>query len=307
MPTFEEAALATFEANRPRWRDAKTAKNWLQQMEKRAFPAIGAMPVDRIGREDVLRILTPIWTDKPEIARKLRQRIRATFEWAQAHGHCESNPAGEGINGALPSMPAVKSHFRALPYPEVAGALDVIEASTASLAAKLALRLVVLTATRSGEVREARWSEIDFDAREWRIPGERMKTGAEHRVPLSDAALAVMAAARSLEDGSGLCFPSPMRRGRPMSDMSLTKVLRGNGLADRATVHGMRSAFRTWASERTNAPHAVMELCLAHAVGDATERAYSRSDLVDKRRRLMDQWAAFVTGKGADVVRLRAG
>ena len=301
-PTFSEAAVRTFEANRPRWRNAKHVASWMQMLEKRALPAIGAMRVDQIAREDVLRILTPIWTRHPEVARKTRQRIRAVLAWAQAHGYVEHNAAGEGIDGALPTMPKQKRHYRALPYGQVAAALETVETSRASLAAKLCLRLVVLTAARSGEARAATWSEIDEDARLWVIPAERMKAGAEHRQPLSDAALAVLTEARKLDDGSGLVFPSPMRRGRPLSDMSLTKVLRDTGLADRATVHGFRTCFRTWASERTNADHAVMELSLAHAVGSAVERAYARSDMLAKRRRLMDQWSAFVTGKGADVV-----
>ena len=305
-PTFSEAAVRTFEANRPRWRNAKHVASWMQMLEKRALPAIGAMRVDQIAREDVLRILTPIWTRHPEVARKTRQRIRAVLAWAQAHGYVEHNAAGEGIDGALPTMPKQKRHYRALPYGQVAAALETVETSRASLAAKLCLRLVVLTAARSGEARAATWSEIDEDARLWVIPAERMKAGAEHRQPLSDAALAVLTEARKLDDGSGLVFPSPMRRGRPLSDMSLTKVLRDTGLADRATVHGFRTCFRTWASERTNADHAVMELSLAHAVGSAVERAYARSDLLAKRRRLMDRWSAFVTGKGADVVRLHA-
>ena len=303
-PTFREAALRTFEANRPRWRNAKHVASWMQMLEKRALPAIGAMRVDQIAREDVLRILTPIWTRHPEVARKTRQRIRAVLAWAQAHGYVEHNAAGEGIDGALPTMPKQKRHYRALPYQEVAAALETIETSRASLAAKLCLRFVVLTAARSGEARAATWNEIDEDARLWVIPADRMKAGAEHRQPLSDAALAVLAEARKLDDGSGLVFPSPMRRGRPLSDMSLTKVLRDTGLAERATVHGFRTCFRTWASEKTNADHAVMELSLAHAVGSAVERAYARSDMLAKRRRLMDQWSAFVTGKGADVVRL---
>ena len=163
---------------------------------------------------------------------------------------------------------------------------------------------MVLTACRSGEARAATWSEIDEYARLWVIPAGRMKTGADHRQPLSDAALDVLAEARKLDDGSGLLFPSPARRGRPLSDMSLTKVLRDTGLAERATVHGFRTCFRTWASEKTNADHAVMELSLAHAVGSAVERAYARSDMLDKRRRLMGQWGRFVTETGGDVVQL---
>ena len=241
------------------------------------------------------------------MARKLRQRIRAVLAWAQAHGHVEHNFAGEPINGALPSMPAVKSHFRALPYQEIASALDTVEASGASMAAKLCLRFLILTASRSGEARSATWAEIDEDARLWVIPGSRMKGGAEHRQPLSDAAMIVLDQARVLDDGSRLVFPSPVRRGRPLSDMALTKLLRDVALADRATVHGFRTCFRTWASEKTSADHAVMELSLAHAVGSSVERAYARSDLLAKRRRLLDQWGRFVaeTGGDAKVVALR--
>ena len=304
VPTFELAAVRTFEANRSRWRHAKTAANWAGSMAKYAYPVFGDRNVDQIGREDVLRVLTPIWTSKPAVSRKLRQRIRAVLSWAQAHGFVEHNAAGEGIDGALPTMPAVRAHFRALPYPEVGGALDTIEASRASVSAKACLRFLTLTACRSGEARGAAWTEIDVDAGLWVIPASRMKGGAEHRQPLSSAALAALEAVRPLADSSGLVFPSPSRPGRPLSDMTLTKVLRDTGLADRATVHGFRTAFRTWASEKTNADHAVMELCLAHHVGTAVERAYARSDLLAKRRRLMDQWAAFVTGGSAKVVRL---
>ena len=305
VPTFEQAAVRTFEANRARWRHAKTATNWAGSMAKYAYPVFGERPVDQIGREDVLRVLTPIWTSKPAVSRKLRQRVRAVLSWAQAHGHVEHNAAGEAIDGALPAMPAVKAHFRALPYPEVAGALDTIETSRASVSAKACLRFLTLTACRSGEARGATWDEIDVDAGLWVIPASRMKGGAEHRQPLSPAALAALEAVRPLADSSGLVFPSPSRPGRPLSDMTLTKVLRDTGLADRATVHGFRTAFRTWASEKTNADHAVMELSLAHHVGTAVERAYARSDLLAKRRRLMDQWGRFVTEiGGAKVVKL---
>ena len=253
VPSFEQAAVRTFEANRPRWRDGKTATNWMGAMARYAFPIIGAKPVDQIGREQVLRVLTPIWTHKPALARKLRQRMRATLAWAQAHGYIEHNIAGEAIDAALPAMPAVKAHFRALPYSEVAGALETIEASRASLSARACLRFVVLTACRSGEARGATWDEIDLEAREWRIPGERVKTGTVHRVPLSDAALAALKLVRPQRGESDLLFPSPLRPGKPLSDMTLTKVLRDSGLADRATVHGFRTAFRTWAAEKTNA------------------------------------------------------
>ena len=190
---------------------------------------LGTISVDRITRADVLAVLTPIWGTRQETARRVRQRIRATLRWAQAHGYVEQNVADERIDGALPKMPAVKSHFRALPYRDVPAALETVEATGASIAAKLCFRFLILTAARSGEARGATWSEIDFEAKEWRIPARRMKAGAEHRVPLSDPALAVLVRARELDDGSGLVFPSSLRKGREMSDMTLTKLLRTNG------------------------------------------------------------------------------
>ena len=295
-PTFREAALIVHETNRPRWRSAKQTRNWIQTLERHAMPVLADIPVDRIGREEVLRVLTPIWTTRQETARRVRQRIRTVLRWSMAHGFAEHNVAGETIDGALPPMPQVKEHLRSLPYQEVGASLRTVEASSASLSARLCLRFVVLTAARSGEARGATWNEFGLDAREWRILGGRMKAGAEHRVPLSDAALAVLAQARPLRDDSDLVFPSPVAPGRPLSDMTLTKVLRTTGLADRATVHGFRSSFKVWCMEQTNAPWAVSEAALAHTLGNMTEQAYARSDLFERRRALMQQWADFVTG-----------
>ena len=302
IPTFREAAQRTFEANKPRWRNGKHTATWWQSLERHAFPILGDMPVDQIGREDVLQVLTPIWGVRMETARRVRQRIRAILKWSMAHGHIDHNVAGEAIDGALPPMPKVKNHLRALPYAEVGELIEAVQQSQASLAAKWCLEFLILTTTRSGEARGARWSEIDLDAAMWVIPGERMKSHAEHRVPLSSRALAILEEARTIDDGSGLVFPSPTRPGKPMSDMTLTALLRRLKVADRATVHGFRSAFRDWAAECTHAPHAVMELSLAHAVGNAVEEAYARSDLLDRRRALMDQWAAYLDGDCGTVV-----
>ena len=299
LPTFKQAAEKAFEANRGRWRSEKTARNWEQGMNKHVLPVIGGLRIDEIGREEILRILTPIWTTKPEIARKQRNRIRAVLSWCQAHGYIENNVAGEMIDGALPPMPAVKEHYRALSYQEVQAALETVDASNSSLAGKLCFRFLVLTAARSGEVRGATWSEINFEKKEWRIPANRMKTGTEHRVPLSGAALAVLEQAQVLRDGSDLIFPSSVKRGTPLSNMTMTKILRDNGLAARTTAHGFRSSFRDWAGECTNTAHAVMELSLAHKVGSAVEQAYARSDLLAKRRDLMEQWARYVVGANA--------
>ncbi len=296
-PTFSEAAHAVHELNKSRWRNGRHTLSWIQTLERHAFPKIGAKPIDAIGRADVLTVLTPIWTTRPETARRVRQRMRTIFRWAMAKELIEANPAGEAIDGALPSMPKVKAHLRALPHQEVGAALKTVDASQASLAAKSCLKFLVFTAARSGEARGAKWGEIDLKSATWTIPASRMKAGAEHRVPLSDQALKVLKLAHQLEDGFGLCFPSPQRPGRMLSDMTLTKTLRSTGLADRTTVHGFRSSFRTWTMERTDAPWAVGEAALAHQLGGSVEQAYARSDLFDRRRTLMQQWADFLTDR----------
>ena len=162
MPTFREAAGAAHGANRPRWRNAKHIASWMQTLERHAMPTLGTTPLGRIDRGEVLRVLTPIWTTRPETARRVRQRMRTVFRWAMAHGFMETNPAGEAIDGALPPMPKVKAHLRALPYREVGSALETVEGSQASIPAKLCFRFLVLTAARSGEARGARWDEIDL-------------------------------------------------------------------------------------------------------------------------------------------------
>ena len=296
MPTFREAAHAVHEANKPRWRNPRHASGWIQTLERHAMPALGNKPLDRIDRGGVLQVLSPIWTTRPETARRVRQRMRTVFKWAMAHGFMESNPAGEAIDGALPTMPKVRAHFRALPYQEVKSALDTVAASQASMSAKLCFLFLVLTAARSGEARGATWDEIDPEDQAWRIPSERMKAGMEHRVPLSGQALDLLGESSALREDTGLVFPSPLKPGAPMSDMTLTKILRSVGLAERATVHGFRSSFKNWTLEQTDTSWVVSEAALAHSLGNSTEQAYARSDLFERRRTLMQQWADYLTG-----------
>lgn len=290
-PTFREAARAVYEMNLPRWRNQRAIDSWWQSLEVYAMPILGKMPVDRIHQSDVLACLTPIWTTKHETARRVRQRIRTSLRWAMAHGHVEHNAAGEAIDGALPPMPKVRNHLRALHYTEVADALAVIDQSGASMASKLCIRFIALTAARSGEARKAGWDEIDFDTATWTVPAERMKAGVEHKVPLSDAAMAVLDSAKDLHDGSDLIFPSPLRPGCPMSDNTMYLLLKKTGLHSRTTTHGLRSSFRTFALEQTDAPWAVAEAALAHKLGDQAAQSYIRGDAFDRRRRLMEEWA----------------
>ena len=207
----------------------------------------------------------------------------------------DHNPIDEALNAALPKTPKVKANFRALRHADVRAALETVDRSRSSLSAKLCFRFVVLTAVRSGEARGATWDEIDLESRTWTLPAERMKANREHRVPLSDAAMGILEQAGAQGIDCALVFPSPTKKDKPLSDMALTKILRDNGLAARATVHGFRTSFKTWCMEETSVSWAVGESALAHTIGNSTEAAYARSDLFDRRRDLMQLWADYLT------------
>ncbi len=301
-PTFREAVDRVIAIHEPNWKDGgKSAKQWRSQMRDYALPKLGRLRVDEITPADVMRVLLPIWTTKRETARKLRARIGMCMKWAVAEGWRSDNPAGDAIGAALPRNGAHKRHQKALPHRDVAGAIAKVRASNATTAARLAFEFLVLTACRSGEVRGARWSEIDLDEALWTIPGERTKTGREHRVPLSNRALAILDEAAGIADGSGRVFPSPT--GRALSDSTLSKLVRELGIE--AVPHGFRSSFRDWCGEATSAPREVAEAALGHAVGNVVEAAYARSDLFDKRRDLMQRWARYLNPTAAPVVPLR--
>ena len=300
MPTFSELDKVVVTAKAAAWNNGKTARNWRQRMDKYAIPRIGHKAIDTIGREDVLKILTPIWTDRPAVAKKLRQYLKAVFDHATAHGHISVNPAGEVINGALPRQKATQAHFKALDYKRVPEVISHVESTEASIAVKLAFRFIVLTAARSGEVRGARWSEIEENT--WKIPAERMKTNREHRVPLSSAAMQVLAEAEAIADGSDLIFPSPVRCGCQLSENTLTRVLQRTGYAELTTIHGFRSTFRDWCAD-AGKPRELAEAALAHVVG-GVEGAYFRSDLYDRRRALMIAWSDHCTATKGKVVQI---
>jgi integrase len=300
--TFEDAARKVHEMHSPTWKNPKHAAQFISTLETYAFPRLGRLKVPEVTTADVLAVLSPIWVEKAETARRVRQRIGTVMKWAIAQGWRQDNPA-ENIAQALPKAESTKANRKALPYSEVAGCIEAVRASGAGLATKLALDLLVLTASRSGEVRLAAWSEFDLKAKVWEIPAERMKMKKLHRVPLSSRALDVLAEAKALEDGSGLVFPGT-KAGKPLSDMTLSKLVKELGFP--VDVHGFRTSFRTWAQERTNFPREVAEAALAHSVGDAVEQAYARSDVFEKRRKMMDAWAAFLAEQRANAVRIGA-
>ena len=245
----------------------------------------------------MLEILTPIWHVKPETARAVRQRVRSVLEWAVAMEMRMDNPC-DRVLPVLGSQNDIVQHMQALPHQDVAAAIETVRASrSAAAAVKLALEFLVLTAARSGEVRLATWDEMDVAGRVWTISAQRMKAKREHRVPLSRRAVEVLEAARTLGDAGGLVFP--MRSGRPIAASTLPKMLRQHGIA--AVAHGFRSSFRDWAAEQTDHPREVIEAALAHVVQNKVEAAYARSDLFERRRRLMDEWASYLDGQdGSD-------
>ncbi len=287
VPTFAEIAEAVIELRAPTWSNAKHAWQWRNSLENHVYPTLGHKPVDTITSADVLTVLIPIWNALPETATRVQQRLSTVFDFAIAQQLRIDNPAA-AVRAALPRRPRLKEHHPALPYEQVPAALATVEASTAREATKLALRFLVLTAARSGEVRGATWDEIDADAATWTVPAERMKARREHRVPLSKQAMDVLTRADALRKRSGLLFTTS--KGNPLSDMAMTMLMRR--LEMDAVPHGFRTSFRTWALEQTTAPWAVAEAALAHTLGDATEAAYARTDLFERRRELMDAWAA---------------
>jgi len=302
--TFGQVADLYITAHEAGWRSPVHAKQWRQSLRDHVLPMLGEIAVDAITTGGVLRVLEPIWRVKPETASRARQRIEAILDYAKARGWRDGdNPARwKGhLEKLLPKPSAVRKveHHAAMRWQDVPGFMAGL-AGRDGIAAK-ALAFLISTAGRSGEVRGARWVEIDLGDGVWTVPGARMKGAKEHRVPLSDAALAIL---RSVPRGEGaaLVFPGTAK-GKPISDVALSKLLPGG-----ATVHGMRSAFRTWAGESTHHAREVVEMALAHKLGDAVEQAYARGDLFRRRARLMADWASFCEGKAVagEVVPLRA-
>ncbi|SAL17108.1 phage integrase [Caballeronia peredens] len=291
--TFENAAKRFIKAKEPEWRNSKHGAQWTYTLEEFAYPRIGKMMVRHINRAHITEILEPIWSTKTETASRLRGRLEAILDWARVKGFRDEgiNPASwRGNLDKLLSAPKKTKRVRnhpALPIVQMGAFMKTLRAIEGVSAR--CLEFSILTAARSGEARAADWREIDLEKGIWAVPAEKMKAQKEHRVPLPAAAVRLLKAIER-QDDVYLVFPSP-RANRALSDMSLLAIMRRQGLE--ATPHGFRSTFRDWASEYTNYPRELAEVALAHIKGDATEAAYWRSDVLQKRRRLMEDWAAF--------------
>jgi integrase len=304
IPTFGEMADDVRETLSAGFRNAKHKAQWKSTLETYAAP-LRAKPVDTIATDDVLAVLKPIWTTKAETASRVRGRIEKVLDAAKAKGFRDGeNPARwRGHLDHLLPRPSklTRGHHAAMPYDGVAALVAQLRQREATSA--LALELCILTAARSGEILGMRWREIDFDKKIWTVPAERMKAGREHRVPLSSRAIVLL---RQLEKFRGGDFVfAGQTRNKPLSNMAMEMVLRRMKIED-ATVHGFRSSFRDWAGNVSNFPREITETALAHVIGDKAEQAYRRSDALDKRRKLMEAWAAYCEPKAStNVVQIR--
>ena len=294
IPTFAQAFERVVLLHRETWRgNGRTEKVWRSSMGEYVLPQLGSARMDQITTALVLDCLRPIWSERRQTALKLKARISAVCRWGVAKGYLKADPAGEVLRDALPGKNGKSSHRKALPHRELPGALAKVAVCNEWLGAKLAIRFLALTATRSGEVRKATWDQIDLAGKVWTVPGENTKTGQEHRVPLSPASLAVLKEARVLRGSAGnWVFPSS--HGKSMQDHVISKVFRDLGIG--CVPHGLRSSFRDWCGE-TGADRTASEMALGHKVGNAVEQAYLRTRLLEKRRELMDAWAAYLEKK----------
>ena len=298
IPTFREGATVTHDEQKSGWRNVKHRADWLSSLERYAFASIGDIRIDLIDAPMVRDLLLPIWLEKPETARRVRQRVKAVLDWAIAKG-LRGGLDMSGIGKGLPRQPKSDNHYAALDYERVPAFVATVRAAPETIT-RYALLWTIYTAARSGETRGATWGEIDFEAKEWTIPASRMKAGKEHIVPLSEPALAILAKREEFRNGRSDEPIFPGKHGKPLSDMSISKVVRDMGVP--VTVHGFRSSFKDWASECSSFPDAVSEAALAHIDANRVRAAYRRTDFRKMRADLMALWANYAEQNGGQVI-----
>jgi integrase len=289
-PTFKELVERVHEANKPTWKNEKHAAQWINTLKQYTYPFIEKRRIDDITRPDILSVLEPIWLEKPETARRLRQRLRTVFDWAKAHHFYEGDNPVDAVEKALPRQTGDVEHHAALPIDGVPKFLTDLRSRSADTSTLLAFEFLILTATRTGEAINARWPEISLTDKTWTVPKDRMKAGVEHVVPLPARCLAILEEAKLHTGNSVLIFPG-RKADKPISNMAFLMLLRRMELD--ITAHGFRSTFRDWAAERTDYQHEVIEMALAHTIKNKVEAAYRRGNLLEKRRELMDAWERF--------------
>ena len=303
--SFYEVTLSAHQVLAPTFKSEKYAEQWLATLDNHVFKVIGHKPISSITSADILSVLAPIWTEKTDTAKKLKQRLSYIMKWAKAQAYYTGDNPVELAEQALPRLKASESHFKALPYTEIHNIITSLQTLEIQTSTKLSLQFLILTASRQKEVLNARWDEIDFKLNKWVVPARRMKAGKEHEVPLSKQALKILQDAKLNDGDSPLLFPSSTT-GKPLSDNTLRLVLQKRLQLD-TTTHGLRSSFKDWASETTHYPNEVSEMALAHSIPNAVEAAYRRGNLFEKRRQLMNDWAAYLYGQQSELIQLLRG
>lgn len=303
VPTFREAAHQVHAEHCKAWKNGQHRSQWINTLRDFAFPVIGDMRVNVIGSNDILTVLQPIWLTKIVTAKRVKQRMKSILDWCIAKHYRETVNPVDAVWMALPKQPKKKIHHAALPYEDVTAFLSDLRACRSNAVVKIGFELLIHTACRSGEVLGARWDEVDIEKALWTIPAERIKSGVEHRVPLSNHCIELLDLAKLFKSNSPYIFPG---RGwkRPICITSFADTLRSMK-RNEITVHGFRSSFRDWAAERTSASGDVCEASLAHQVRNKVEAAYRRTDLLDLRRPLMEEWSQFLTTGLVEEIRLR--
>ena len=288
--------------NLPTWKNEKFAKQWLSSLEHHVFPTIGKLPISQVTSADILRVLTPIWNTKGDTAKKIKQRLRMIIKWARAQGYFQGDDPVELAEQALPKQLKSDDHHKSLEFEKLPEMISNLRKSKISLTTKLALEFTILSACRTSEVLNAKWEEIDLTKLIWSIPSERMKGGKIHQVPLTDRMTVILNDCKKLKTNNDLLFPSEIN-GEALSNNTMRLALKKRLKVD-ATVHGMRSSFKDWASETTNFANEVSEMALAHTISNKTELAYRRRTLIEKRRHLMQKWSDYLNNKEGEVIEL---
>lgn len=309
VPDFESVARAYYERHKGRWKNQEHRHQWITTLATYVFPKIGKRQIDQISTPEIVAVLSPIWFEKHQTARRVKQRIATVFDDAKGKGHLTGENPVAGVSASLKTDKRLgrPKHFAAMDYRDLPSFVERLCADDPPPMSRLALEFTILTATRTGEVIKGRWCEIDLDKALWTIPPERMKMGREHRVPLPDRCLQILNTVRPITEAGGWLFEGK-RPGRHLSKQAMRKLL--ERLNEPYTIHGFRSTFRVWCSEQTGFPYAAVERCLAHEPGNKTEAAYARSDLLDRRREIMAAWQTYALSEindTANVVHLKAG
>jgi len=293
IPFFKNAAYEVWEIQKAAWKNGKHIKQWIQTLETYAFKEIGELKVSEITTFHIQNILLPIWNIKPETAKRVQQRLEKVMDWVIANGYRADNPVS-AIASSLPKQDqSNRKNMRSLDCSEVSNCIRSVRDSKANIFTKLAFEFLVLTAARSGEIRNAVWSEIDIEKASWTIPAEKMKAKKEHKVPLSSQSIEILHQAKRNNTNTDLIFPSP-KTNKPMSDMTLSKLVRELGF--NTTVHGFRTSFKQWAVTKTNYPNELSERALAHSIKNKVEAAYNRDSQFNQRIPMMQDWAEYLSG-----------